>query len=129
MRLTDEAGIGPEEGTMQTFLYIYQYGEDGNSYTLKGSLCDGCLRLDGYDSIPGISHAYGDGEAAYFYRFDAENTQKLIEAFHTDDLLESIRTFYGGKKAHEAFEAFCRANGVAFESEDINLRLGGHYIP
>ena len=114
---------------MQDVLQIFLYSEDGNTYSFKGSLYEGALTLDGYDSIPGISHAYGDGEAAYFYKFDRENTHKLIEAFQTEDLLESIREFYGGKTRHTEFEAFCREHGIEFEDGDVNLRLGWHYIP
>ena len=102
--------------------------DGNNTYTLRGSIYDGELTLNGYDSIPGISHAYGDGEAAYVYNFDRENTQKLTEIFHTENLLESLKKFFGGKKALTEFENLCRENGIYFQAEDINLRLSDRHF-
>lgn len=113
---------------LQDVLYIFEICDGNNTYTLRGSIYDGELTLNGYDNIPGISHAYGDGEAAYVYNFDRENTQKLTEIFHTENLLESLKKFFGGKKALTEFENLCRENGIYFQAEDINLRLSDRHF-
>lgn len=78
-------------------LVLCDYRSERVDVHVRASLTNGSLTISGHDLGSSVEDSWGDDDYEYWYKFDRENTEKLMAAIHGEEDPESalLREFSG----------------------------------
>ena len=86
------------------------------SVTVWAELSEGCLTISGQDLGKAVMDFFGDTDYEYFYKFDQENTERLLQLANPEgqDLSHVLIQRFGGMDGCRILREFCDANSIKY---------------
>ena len=96
-------------------LVLCNYHSDRVDVHVYADLIDGELSLSGQDLGPLVEESWGDSDYEYWYRFDKENTMKLLQAIHGEEDPETaLLKKFSGERGCSRLVSFCEKKGIQY---------------
>ena len=85
--------------------------------SVDAEIKDGKLTVSGQDLGAPCEQFWGSDEYEYWYRFDEENTEKMLECLSENDTnpIEQIKRRFSGESACRDLRSYCEEKEILFD--------------
>ena len=79
-------------------------------------ISEGCLTISGHDLGKAVMDVFGDIDYEYYYEFDRQNTERLLNLLNTEgQSVNAVLTHkFGGMDGCRIMREFCEANNIDY---------------
>ena len=97
-------------------LKLCRYHDERVSVYVDATLAGGCLTFSCEDMGSFVEDFWGDDDYEYWYRFDEENTTKLLSAINgLEAPAEALLREFSGERGTSKLRDFCDNNGIEYQ--------------
>lgn len=96
-------------------LILCDYRSERVDIHVRASLSCGSLTISGHDLGPLVEECWGDEDYEYWYKFDMENTERLIIAIHgEEDPDTALRREFSGEDGCSKLRSLCESKRIKY---------------